>query len=150
MRFIFSMALGLMVATSLFPNAALACSGPGVGRLVDANIHFSGQLFAVTCFLFAGTAVLFFFRRKRVSLVIALIVAFVLALHPVWTVSAAGDCGGSKAMASLKATGFAEVLFFAQLALSLFPFVRGGAHNKSLDASGGSLLRIIIGPAMLE
>src|SRR5207253_9487392 len=57
------------LTVGLFPNAVLACSGPGVGALVDANIRLSFQLFAVAAFLFAGTTVLFLFRRKRASLV---------------------------------------------------------------------------------
>ena len=111
------------VAIVIFPNAALACSGIGVGDLVDANIRFSYQLFALAVFLFAGTALLFFFRTKRVSLVIMLVAAVILAVHPVWTVSAVGDCGGHKAMSSLKATSFLGVLFLAQVALFVFTFV---------------------------
>jgi hypothetical protein len=119
-----SAVLFLMLAVNVFPGVVLACSGPGVGALVDANIRVSYQLFGVAAFLFAGTAVLFFFRRKRASLIITLLAAVIVAVHPVWTVSAfSGDCGGSKAMSSLKATGFVGILFLVQLALFVFTFV---------------------------
>ena len=126
MRYIlhFSSVLVLTLATSIFPNVALACSGLGVGALVDANIRFSVQMFAVACFLFVAIAALYMYRKKRVGLVVGLIAAVILALHPVWTVSAySGDCGGSKAMYSLKATGVLGVLFLVQLALFVFTFV---------------------------
>jgi len=119
-----SAGLFLTLTVSFFSNAVLACSGPGVGALVDANIRLSFQLFALAAFLFAGTIVLFLFRRKRASLVIMLLAAVILALHPVWTVSAfSGDCGGSKAMSSLKATGVLGILFLVQLALFVSTFV---------------------------
>src|SRR6476646_1056 len=103
MRFILCSS-ALLAITIVFQHVALACQGPGVGELVDANIRLSAQLFAVACFLVAATAAIYFFRRKRVSLVIAVLAAIILAVHPVWTVSAfSGDCGGSKAMSSLKA-----------------------------------------------
>jgi hypothetical protein len=123
MRYILSTALALTIAANFFPNVSLACSGPGVGAIADGNDRLSVQLFAVACFLFLAIAALFLIRRNLASIVITLLAAVVLAVHPVWTVTAGGDCGGHRAMSSLKSTGFIEVLFFAQLALWLFPFV---------------------------
>lgn len=123
MRYL-TQSLTLSVEVNLFSSVALACSGPGARALVDGNTRLSLQLFAVGCFLAAATAFLYFLRRKRASLIIATIAALLIAVHPVWTISAmVGDCGASKASASMSATGILGILFVTQLALWLFPFV---------------------------
>jgi hypothetical protein len=109
---------------SFYPSVVLACSGPGARALTEGNTHLSVQLFALGCFLVVATAALYFFRRKRSSLILAIVAAIILAVHPVWTISAmAGDCGAFKASASMDATGLLGILFLAQLALVLFTFV---------------------------
>ena len=132
----------VLALITMVPNVALACSGPVVSDLVDANVHLSRQLFVLACLLVPATYAVYLFRRNRVRLLIVGLGAGILALHPVWTVSAAGDCGALKVMSSFKATGFLALIFLVQLTFWLLPLLRRRAHNKSLDASGFRLFPV--------
>jgi hypothetical protein len=120
----FCFATRLTVIT-IFTKLVFACSGLGVGDLIDANVHLSRQLFVVACFLVTATAVVALLRKTAVRLLIAVLAAGLLAVHPAFTVSAAGDCGALKVMSSLRATGLLAVICFVQLTLGSYLFSSG-------------------------
>ena len=77
----------------------LSCSGPGAGAAIQASIRMGYY-----CAVFAGFALgtLFgFYLCKAGNGWLVFLAAFLLAIHPAWTVSATGgDCGGSKVVMS--------------------------------------------------
>lgn len=117
-----------------------ACSGPGAGAVIAESIQIgyfhacvAGALFFIALLL---TAVRF---RCRSVWVAPILLGFLLALHPAWTVSAGrGDCGER-----LRAVAFnTSVVCVVVLAIQMLVVLRqlflkvAGRHNLQHATEG--------------
>lgn len=91
----------------------LACSGPGAGAAIYLNTVYSQLLAAVTGLMLYASMRRWFKTKGRGTY--PAVFAFLLLLHPAWTVSAiSGDCGHAKFETSVLVTIIGAVCLVAQ------------------------------------
>jgi hypothetical protein len=94
-----------------------ACSGPGAGQAITESIRTSEIHAGVLALLLLGSIAIAYWAGKRSA---AFILLALLAIHPLWTISAqSGDCGSFKVWTSWLCTGIACVAFLWQTVVAL-------------------------------
>lgn len=106
----------LMLAAAL----ASACSGPRVQERIERAYEFATRQAVVMGVIAAASLALWLILPRRFPIPPPFILLGMVALHPAWTISAAGgDCGESKVSAALLGSVVAVALVFVQLGRGL-------------------------------